>query len=86
MYAVNLRSSQYLLGWELQLQAYATATAAQDPSHVSDLHHSSQQHQILDPLSQARDRTYILMDTSRILKPLSYNGNSLRSYFQYVAA
>ena len=29
---------------ELQLLAYATATAMQDPSHVCDLHHSSQQH------------------------------------------
>ena len=29
---------------ELQLPAYTTATATQDPSHVWDLHHSSQQH------------------------------------------
>ena len=28
---------------ELQLLAYTTATAMQDPSHVWDLHHSSQQ-------------------------------------------
>ena len=35
---------------ELQLQAYTTATATCDPSHVCDLHHSSQQHQILNPL------------------------------------
>ena len=40
------------LGVELQLQlpAYTTATAAQDPSHICDLHHSSGQHQILNPL------------------------------------
>ena len=40
---------------ELQLLAYATATAMQDPSHVCDLYHSSQQHWILNPLREARD-------------------------------
>ena len=33
-----------------------------DPSHVCDLHHSSWQRRILSPLSEARDRTRILMD------------------------
>ena len=42
---------------ELQLPAYATATAMQDPSYIGDLHHSPQQHQILNPLSEARDKT-----------------------------
>jgi len=51
---------------ELQLLAYATATATQDPSQVCDLHHSSQQCQILNPLSKARDRTCNLMVPSRI--------------------
>ena len=50
---------------ELQLPAYATATATQGPSFVCDLPHSSQQRRILNPLSEARDRTRILMDTSR---------------------
>ena len=56
------------LGVDLELQplACATAIAAQDPSHVCNLHHSSQQCQILIPLSEARDRTCILMDTSRV--------------------
>ena len=49
---------------ELHLLAYATATATQDPSCICDLHHSSQQHQILNPLSEARDWTHVLMDTS----------------------
>ena len=40
---------------ELQLPAYTTATAAQDPSHVCDLHHSSWQHQVLNPRGEARD-------------------------------
>ena len=39
---------------ELQLPAYTTATATQDPSHVYDLHHSLQQCQILNSLSEAR--------------------------------
>ena len=51
---------------ELQLPAYTTATATQDPSCVCDLHHSSQQHLILNPLSEARDWTCILMDPSQI--------------------
>ena len=49
---------------ELQLPAYATATAMPDLSRICDLCHSSSQWQILDPLSGARDRTCILMDTS----------------------
>ena len=56
--------------------AYATAIATQDLSHVCDLHHSSWQHQILNSLSEARDRTCILMDTSQVLKALNHNGNS----------
>ena len=51
---------------EPQLLAYATATATPDPSHLCDLHHSSWQHQILDSLSEARDRTCNLMVPSRV--------------------
>ena len=51
---------------ELQLPAYAIATATSDLSRVCDLHHSSRQGQILNPLNEARDRTQILMDTSQI--------------------
>ena len=49
---------------ELQLPAYVIATTMSGPSHVCDLHCSSQQCQILDPLSDARDQTCILMDPS----------------------
>ena len=42
---------------ELQLPAYTTATAAQDLTLFCDLHHSSLQRWILNPLSEARDRT-----------------------------
>ena len=38
---------------ELQLPTYAAATATQDPSCFCDLHHSSQQSWILNPLSEA---------------------------------
>ena len=62
---------------ELQPPAYTTAIATWEPSHVCDLHHSSQQHEILNPLNKARDRTLILMDTGQACKPLSHNGNSL---------
>jgi len=47
---------------ELQLPAYTTATMIPDPSHVYDLHHSSWQRRILNPLSGARDRTCIIME------------------------
>ena len=42
---------------ELQLLAYATATATPDPSHVCSLRHSSQQRRILNLLSRTRGRT-----------------------------
>ena len=51
---------------ELQLPAYITATEMQDPSCLCDLHHSSRQGRILNPLSKARDRAHILMVTSRV--------------------
>ena len=41
---------------ELQLQAYVTGAATLDPSH------SFQHHQILNPLSKARDGTHILTE------------------------
>ena len=40
---------------ELQLPAYAEATVMQDLSRLCNLHYSSQQCQILIPLSRARD-------------------------------
>ena len=43
--------------------AYTPATAALDLSGICDLHHSSRQHQILNPLSEARDQTHTLVDT-----------------------
>ena len=51
---------------ELQLPAYATATAMPDLSHVCDLHHSSRPHWILNPLIKAGDWIRNLMVPSRI--------------------
>ena len=59
---------------ELKLLAYTMAT--QDPSLIWNLYHSSRQHWIVHPLSEVRDWTCILMDTSRMLNSLSHNGNS----------
>ena len=56
---------------ELQLPASTTATATQDPSCVFDLHHSSRQQWILNPLSRARDQTLIIMDASQVPGPLT---------------
>ena len=63
---------------ELWPPAYTTATAMPDPSCVCNLHHSSWQRQILNPLSEARDQICILMDTRRVLNLLSHSGNSLK--------
>ena len=46
--------------------AYTTATETQDLSRFCNLHQSSWQHQILNPLSKARDGTRILVDPSRL--------------------
>ena len=51
---------------DLQPLAYTTTIATQDPSCICDLHHSSWQHQALNPLSEARDPTPVLMGTSRV--------------------
>ena len=65
---------------DLQLPAYTTATTTWDPSHVCDTHHGSQQRPILNPLSEARDGTQMLMDTSAVLNLLNHNGNSATTF------
>ena len=54
---------------KLQLPAYTTATATRDPSLVCELYCSSQQQESFNPLSRARDRTCIRMDSRQVLKP-----------------
>ena len=50
----------------VQPPAYTTGTVMWDPSCVCDLHHSTGQRQILNPLSKARGWTCILKDASQI--------------------
>ena len=52
------------LGVELELQLLVYAKATPYPSHICDLYHSSWQCLILNPLMEAKNRTFILMDTS----------------------
>ena len=68
---------------ELQLLAYATATATQDPSCICNLHHSSQQHQIFNPLSEARDRICNLMVPSLIHFHCATTGTPQLLFFKY---
>ena len=60
---------------EMQLLAYTTAIAVQEPSHICNLYHSSWQQHMLNPPSVTRDQTRILMDTSHVLNPLSHDRN-----------
>ena len=59
---------------DLQLLAFTTATATPDPSRFCDLHCSLRQCQVPNPLSEGRDRTYILTDTSPVLNLMNHNG------------
>ena len=49
---------------ELQLPAYTTATAMWDLSSICDLHQSSWQCRVLNPLNEAREQSHVPMDTS----------------------
>ena len=51
---------------ELQLPTYTTATATPDQSHICDLHRSSQQCQILNPMIETRDQTRNLTVPTRM--------------------
>ena len=51
---------------ELQLPTYPSATATWDLSLICDLHHSSRQSWIFNPLSEAKDWTLNLMVPCRI--------------------
>ena len=50
----------------LKPPACTTATATLDLSRICGLQHSSQRCPILNPLSEAKDRTRVLTDTSRV--------------------
>ena len=75
--ACGISNARHQIGEsELQLPGYSTATATWSLSYICNLHYSSRQHRIINPLSEARDQIHILMDTSRVYNPLSHNGNS----------
>ena len=63
-YLQHMEVSRLGVESELELLAYATATAMPDLSHICDLHCNLRQCQILYPLSKTRDQTQILTDTS----------------------
>ena len=68
---------------ELQLPAYPPATATRDPRCIGTLHCRRPLQLVAalgpQPMSEARDRTCILMDASWFRDPLSQRGNSLPS-------
>ena len=69
---------------QLQMPVYTTVTATWDSSSIFDLYHSSWQRGILNPLSEARDWTCILMDPSQVLNLLSHSRNSSISWHDCV--
>ena len=73
---------------ELQLLAYIIATATPDPSCICNLHHSSQQCQILNPLNEARVGTCVLMDSSPVHYYWATMGSPffsfLKGYFVFI--
>ena len=54
------------LAVESELWPLANATATPDLSSICDLHHNLRQRWIFNPLSKARDRTCVLVNTSHI--------------------
>ena len=61
--------------WELY-----TATATRDLSHIYDLHNSSHQCWILNPLIEARDRTCVPMDTTQVRYHWATRGTPILEY------
>ena len=72
-------------GVKSKLLTYDTATATRDLNRIYNLYCSFWQCQILSPLSQARDRIHILMDTSQVLNLLSRRENSMVVFQSYMA-
>ena len=60
----HLEVSRLGIESDLYPLAYATATATWDLSHICDLHRSSWQRKILNPMGKAKDWTLVLKDTS----------------------
>ena len=58
-----------------------TGSLTPDPNRICNLHHSSLQHWILNPLSKARNRTYVLTDSSRFLTCWATTGTPISCLF-----
>ena len=71
-------------GWIWAVAAGLQPQPQQHQSWICDLCFSSQQCWILNLLSEAKDQTPILMDTSWAHNPLSHNGNSWFSIFAVI--
>ena len=56
---------------------------ARSELHLRPLHHSSHQRQIPNPLSEARNRTCILMDDSQIRFPCATTGTPRKTLFNH---
>ena len=76
-----LESHPWHMG-DSQARGQIWAVAASQNHSNDRSSHSSQQHNILKPLIEARDQTHILMDISWVCNLLSHNGNSY-SYLVY---
>ena len=57
-----------------------------DRSPIFNLHHSSQQHQILNPLSEARDQTCILMDANQIRFHWATTGTPRATFLDFLSS
>ena len=66
---------------ELQMLAYATASATQDLSSVCDLHQSSRQCQILNPTDRGQESNLHPHGYQLDLFPLFHEANSLKVRF-----
>ena len=64
------------------MPAYITTIVMPDPSHVCDLHHSSQQPWILNSLREARDQIHNLMVPSWICVRCATMGTPAKKYFK----
>ena len=69
---------------ELQLPAYTTATAMHDPSCVCDLHQSSWQRRILNPLIKAMDQIHDLVDARQIQFHCATTGTPIELFYSVI--
>ena len=66
----------------IEVSRLGTGMATLDLSHICDLCHSSQQCQILNPLSEARNQTHIPMDPSLVCYHWATTGTAGMEYLE----